>query len=263
MDGSVMNTNYTACWRVISASVAGTSHEITGEPCQDALKYLILQESGFLVAALADGASSAAHAKIGADIAVCAALETILNRLSSDTLPENDAGWKSLITNALCKARTAVEAEASVQEIKVRDLACTLIVVVATPDLVVGAQVGDGAALVGDGKEIITLTLPSNGEYINETNFLISPNAVETAQVTVWHGILTQLGILSDGLQMLALKMPEGTPHTPFFAPLFSFVASSTDETVAKQQLEEFLLSPRVTEKTNDDLTLLLATLAN
>ena len=69
------------------------------------------------------------------------------------------------------------------------------------------------------------------------------------------------IAILSDGLQMLALKIPEYMPHAPFFSPLFRFVAEVTDETEAKEQLEAFLRSPRVRKRTDDDLTLLLATL--
>ncbi|MFB2922241.1 PP2C family serine/threonine-protein phosphatase [Aerosakkonema funiforme] len=255
-----MNRNHADCWRVVAASVAGTSHEKTGKPCQDAHAWKILPE-GVLVAAVADGAGSAAMAEVGADVAVGAAVEAIENSLSSQLFPQNDTEWKLLITNALISARTAVEIEATIQKVMVRDLASTLIVVVATPELVAAVQVGDGAAVVADEGEIIALTLPSTGEYINETTFLISPDAVEKAQVTVWHGKAAQLGILTDGLQMLALKMPEGTPHKPFFSPLFRFVAEVTDETAAKQELVEFLHSPRVTQRADDDLTILLATL--
>jgi len=53
--------------------------------------------------------------------------------------------------------------------------------------------------------------------------------------------------------------MPSGEPHQPFFSPLFRFVAQVTDETVAQEELMEFLQSPRVTQRTDDDLTLLLA----
>lgn len=33
------------------------------------------------------------------------------------------------------------------------------------------------------------------------------------------------VGLFSDGLQMLALKLADHSPHTPFFAPLFNFMA--------------------------------------
>jgi len=64
-------------------------------------------------------------------------------------------------------------------------------------------------------------------------------------------------------LQMLALKIPEGTPHGPFFAPLFRFSGTVKEDSDAKEQLESFLRSPRVSERTDDDLTLLLATFAS
>lgn len=255
-----MNKNNVDFWRVVAASVTGTSHEKTGKLCQDAHAWKILP-GGVLVTAVADGAGSAAMAEVGADIAVGAAVEAIENSLSFQLFPQNDIEWKSLITNALISAKTAVEIEATIQKVMMRDLASTLILLVATPELVAVVQVGDGAAVVGDRGEVIALTLPSAGEYINETTFLISPDAVEKAQVIVWHGRAAQVGILTDGLQMLALKMPEGTPHKPFFTPLFSFVAEVKDETAGKQELVEFLNSPRVKQRTDDDLTILLATL--
>ena len=96
------------------------------------------------------------------------------------------------------------------------------------------------------------------------TIFLISPNAIETAQFQVLREKLRHFAVFSDGLQMLALKIPEGTPHGPFFAPLFRFSGEwKEEEDDAKQQLESFLRSPRVSERTDDDLTLLLATFSS
>jgi hypothetical protein len=66
---------------------------------------------------------------------------------------------------------------------------------------------------------------------------------------------------MSDGLQMIALKMPSREPYPGFFAPLFDFVADTKDGDEAQEQLLSFLKSPRVKEKTDDDLTLLLAAL--
>lgn len=238
----------------------GTSHEKRSQPCQDDHRWELLP-NGFLVAAVADGAGSAAIAEVGAQIAVTAAVESISHQ---QAFPEDDSSWQQLLAEALKTARDAVEAEAVVREVKSRDLASTLILAIATPELIAVAQIGDGAAVVGDSDgNIIAVTIPPCGEYINETIFLISDNALETAQLQVWRGKATHLAIFSDGLQMLALKMPEGTAHVPFFSPLFKFVAQVEDETEAKQQLESFLKSPRVTERTDDDLTLLLASFSS
>lgn len=62
--------------------------------------------------------------------------------------------------------------------------------------------------------------------------------------------------MFSDGLQMY-----QGVAHAPFFAPLFKFIAVAKDLDVTHQELTEFLQSPRVCDRTDDDLTLLLASL--
>lgn len=247
-------------WQVVAASVTGTSHEKRSQPCQDAHCWRVLA-NGVLVAAVADGAGSAALAEVGAKIAVEAVVETICQQ---DLQPESDDEWQVFLTASLQVARAAVEAEAATREVAARDLACTLIAVVATPELIAVAQIGDGAAVAGDSAgNPIALTVPPCGEYINETIFLISPNAIETAQFQVLRQQLPHLAVFSDGLQMLALKIPEGTPHGPFFAPLFRFSGAAKEDADAKEQLESFLRSPRVSERTDDDLTLLLASFSS
>ncbi len=246
-------------WRVVAASVRGTSHERTGQPGQDAHYWGILPE-GVLVAAIADGAGSASLGDLGAVVAAREAVQTIAGRKAP--LPQDDSGWQPLLTEVLKVAQEAVCVEAIAHEVTERELATTLILIIAVPEFVAAAQVGDGATVVADvAGSISGVTAPQTGEYINQTTFLVSPNALNTAQFTVWRGPVAHIAILSDGLQMLALKMPGGTPHEPFFSPLFRFMAQVTDEAVAEEQLQAFLRSPRVRERTDDDLTLLLAAL--
>ena len=254
-------------WRVVAGSVRGTSHEKTGQPCQDAHHWQQLP-SGILVAAIADGAGSAILGEVGATVATQAAVQVMESQLRLQNLEDEERSpgcsdrYRELLHNALKAALIEVEAEALRQQAKVRDLAATLILVIATPALVAAAQVGDGAAVVGDAAgELQALTAPQHGEYINETTFLISADALETAQVNVWSGAATHIAVFSDGLQRLALKLPAGNPHAPFFSPLFRFITDTTDAAIAQEQLMAFLHSPRITERTDDDLTLLLATL--
>jgi hypothetical protein len=67
------------------------------------------------------------------------------------------------------------------------------------------------------------------------------------------------IALLSDGLQMLALKFPSWDPFTPFFDPLFKFAGDVTDAVAAKADLERFLGSKKVRSKTDDDVTLVIA----
>ena len=255
-------------WRVVAASVRGTGHEKAGQLCQDAHHWEKLPE-GVLVSAVADGAGSAVLGKVGAIVAAQTAVETICLKeatlrslINKSQTSADETEWRSLLINALVAAKCAVEAEAEACKTKPRDLATTLILVIATPKLIAAAQVGDGVAVARDHQgNLIPLTTPQHGEYINETTFLVSPNAISTAQVTLWHGAVTNIALLSDGLQMLALDMAEGKPHVPFFSPFFNFVTKVTNETEAKEQLVAFLRSPRTSDRADDDLTLFLATL--
>jgi serine/threonine protein phosphatase PrpC len=259
---TIMNTSEELFhWRVLAASVRGKSHEKVGQLCQDAHHWEKLPE-GVLVAAVADGAGSATLGKVGAIVAAQTAVETIRLKDPTPRSPDDEEGWQLLLTKALAAAKTAVEAEAVACRMTARDLATTLIIVIATPKLIAAAQIGDGVAVAGDGEgKLVALTTPQRGEYINETTFLVSPNALDTAQMNLWRGKAANIALLSDGLQLLALELNQGTPHVPFFSPLFNFMANVTNETEAKEQLVAFLRSPRIADRTDDDLTLLLATL--
>ncbi len=246
-----------ARWRAVGASVRGKGHERNGTACQDAHSWWVTPE-GYLLAAIADGAGSAPHADVGAALAA----ETAVQRLPLHPLPQTDLQWRLALERSLREAQDAVRAEAARRRVSPADLASTLIVLVATPDLVAAAQVGDGAVILGDAAGTPTaLTVPQSGEYANETVFIVSPGGLEGAQLRVWHGRAAYLCAFSDGLQMLAMKMPDGTPHPPFFAPLFRFAGSFTDPEAARRQLAGFLTSPRISQRSDDDLTLLLAAL--
>jgi hypothetical protein len=251
----------TARWRTIAASARGTGHEKTGQPCQDAFYWSTLPQ-GVLVAAVADGAGSAAYGDIGAILATHTAVAMLRRYLYDTPRPATDAAWRDCMTAAGRAAQSAVLAEATARCCQPRHLATTLILLVATPEGVVALQIGDGASVVGDRHgNPMALTVPQNGEYANETTFLTSPEALSTVQIQLWYGTPVYLVAFSDGLQRLALCLPGGLPHRPFFSPLFGFLASMTDAQAAQEHLHVFLHSPRVRERTDDDLTLLLATL--
>lgn len=242
-------------WRGVGASICGTSHQSSGIPCQDA-HYWQISDGDVLVAAVADGAGSASLAELGAEIAAKRAVESfcVSGKTSGD-----DKGVRSSLNDALKDAQKAVLAEASARQVDVRQLATTLILVVATPDLVAAAQVGDGIAVVRDSDgNIKGLTVPEGGEHVNETTFLNARRDLKHAQMSLWRGSFTHVAIMSDGLQRLALKMPSGQPHSPFFTPLFNFLSSKPESAQAKEQLEQFMVSPRVTDNTTDDMTLVL-----
>lgn len=272
----------TVNWRVLGASVCGTSHQRRSQPCQDAWQAKV-RDDGVLLAAVADGAGSASRSHEGAREAVNAAISALIDleipafesaevAANSDAKSEEiEATEDDLDTPQSCpfeakfrpvldRAKTAVANYAEAHSLPVRELASTLIVMVATSQGVVVAQIGDGAAVMADENgQLKALTQPQQGEYANQTTFLTSEGAIASAQISVVSGAPRSLAIFSDGLQRLALEMPQGTPYDRFFAPLFQFVAQDIDAEAGTTQLESFLNSPRVTQRSDDDLTLVLA----
>src|SRR5438128_789530 len=74
-------------WRCVNKSVVGTSHVDDGKPCQDSSISEIV--GNVLIVAVADGAGSAIHSEIGAEIATNTAVEIIranINELGMNSL---------------------------------------------------------------------------------------------------------------------------------------------------------------------------------
>jgi serine/threonine protein phosphatase PrpC len=246
-------------WRYIAASVRGSSHEKTDKPCQDA-HYLERPSPDILVAAVADGAGSASFAEIGATIAARTAVKSLCERITAPEVTDIVESIREALIKAIEDSRFAVGAEATLRGVDERELASTLLLAIAKPSFLAAVQIGDGGIVVRDTQgSIVAVTKPQPGEYINETVFLISAGALEHAQVEVCQADIAQFAMLSDGLQLLCLKMPEGTPYERFFSPVFDFIGKASNEGESTEQLIKFLNSSKVKGHTDDDITLILA----
>ena len=260
-------------WKVVSASVKGLSHELNNLPCQDAILFSVC--NGILIVAAADGAGSAKHSDLGAKVAVDSSLKyiesIILDKLTySDACEVNFtksrfnsilASWDKVAVDVVRQAFISVQTKANDFNIPIKELASTLLVVVASDIGIAALQIGDGAIIVNTLDNcFVPLTIPPQTEYINETVFLISPTAIDKMQINTL-GKVKQLAIMTDGIQMLALEMKERKPYNPFFSTIFNFAANTSSEAKSVSDLEKFLVSKRVRQYSHDDITLLLASL--
>ncbi len=263
-------------WRVIGASVPGTSHLRSGRGCDDAHDMRLL-DGGLLLLAAADGAGSAAYSAAGAATAVRTALDTAELLLKGQMQPGQEDQWLSVLRMLLQSAHEAVHqlvlekiavpqatSEEQPQPYQldgkrtIRDFATTLLVAIITPDWIATVQVGDGAIVIqqADGG-FISLTPRSRNEYVNETDFITDEGYLSSADFTVlprWR--MQGIALLTDGLQIVAMKMPQNIPSAPFFTPLFRVIAGST---ATEDALCRFLASERICARTDDDKTLVLA----
>ena len=260
-------------WRVVGASVQGTSHREGDAPCQDAHTYRVLP-TGPLVVALADGAGTAARAHEGARIAV----EHAAASLADDLLtrrhpPSSEAAWHLLLLGAFWDARAALDDMSSATGIALKHFSTTLACAVVADGWLAVGQIGDGAAVAAIASSLEsesniaslrTVLRPRRGEYANEVRFLTSRSpeeALDDVDVRIYRGQTTALALTTDGLLRLALKLPGLEPHIPFFRPLLAFAAESaaSDRAAAEEHLAAFLASDRVNARTDDDKTLVLA----
>lgn len=245
-----------AGWRVLGASVAGTSHRRHEVPCQDAHAYRIMPDGALLVA-VADGAGSAARAEEGARLAVERAVGRLAAALSP---PASDADWFEAMHGAFTAAREALEEAALGAGEDLGDYAATLTCAVATADCLVVGQIGDGVAVARGGAGALFTTIrPRRGEYANETRFLTMPGALGQVEVAVFPRPVGALAVTTDGLLRLAVTLPGYEPHPPFFRPLLAFAAEVEEIAAAEAELAAFLASDRVGARTDDDKTLVLA----
>lgn len=234
-------------WRWVAQSVVGPSHALRDAPCQDYAS--AARSNGRLYVAIADGAGSASLSQIGSKLAVEAALPFLAGV----------EGALDLETLRGCAeaARSAVLAEACKRETEARDLACTLLLAAVEDERVLAAQVGDGAIVAAFNGEAVALTTPQHGEYANQTNFLTGERYQDVLELVERPGTPEFLAGFTDGLETVALNA-DGTPFAPFFAPLYRFVSRASEEAVVKA-VENLLRSDRLRERTDDDLTLVLA----
>jgi hypothetical protein len=246
-------------WRVAAAVTPGVRHRRQQTGCQDVLRVARIGERRLLVT-LADGAGSAEQGGLGAELATGAALAWLA---SPRRLPLPDAppeAMETAVREALAAARAALERAAERHKTPLRQFAATLLIGVVEPEILVAGQIGDGAVVGGAGDGVWRmLTRPASGEYLNETVFVTSDDALEQAQLVTHRGPLRELALFSDGLQMLALDLAKAAPHAPFFRPLFRWLAALRDPAENSDALAAFLRSPKVTERTDDDLSLCLA----
>lgn len=251
-------------WRVVRASVAGTSHRATGTYCQDAsdAEHLASPDGEVLALACADGAGSARLSHEGSSLACAVILGEVRDYLEQHSL---HAATRDAVEAWFLGVHAAVAVRAAELDATPRDLACTLLLAVVGPDAAVFAQIGDGAIVV-DAPEPVgyaPVFWPQSGEYANMTFFATEPEALSRLEVAfVRDRIVEDVALFSDGLQGLALRFDARAAHAPFFRPMFGQLCGrptgDTPKLVAG--LREFLDSPRINARTDDDKTLVLAT---
>lgn len=249
-------------WRLLGASVTGTSHTKSGQPCQDAHAYREVAGCALLV--VADGAGSAERSAEGAQCASQAALAALAGALAGGW-PASPDPWRDLFVAAYATAKAELETLAAASGLPSRAFATTLLCAALADQGLAVAQLGDGVAAAfaansnpANGGDWFLAAQPQRGEYANETYFLSQADALQHIDVAVYAEPVRALALMTDGLLRLVLN-GQRQPHEPFFRPLLTFGVEVDDAAQGNGQLAGFLASERVCARTDDDKTVVLA----
>jgi hypothetical protein len=245
-------------WKVIGASVTGTSHQAAGKACEDAAGWRTGQ--GLTCLAVADGAGSRPRSGAGAALAVeralaraCAGADGQADGQNGDGEGGGDpAAWVRQIFE---DARDQIAVLASADGNEPDDYATTLAVAILTSRLVIIGQVGDAIAVAGHQGRYQTMAPAPRGEYVNETTFITGPGALAELRITVTPAAEVDTVVLgTDGLRFKVLDLPAGVPFTPFFEDLAAYARSPrATEDAVRRFLDE------LDDQSGDDKTLVAA----
>lgn len=242
-------------WLVFGGSVRGPDHEREHLPCQDAWARGPAGTRGVALC-LCDGAGSASHAEVGAKVVSAAVVEALRDLHAEEPTALAEALRAACVAGQQALVRAAAEVAVSPAA-----LACTLVAVVSTGDLVAVAHLGDGAVIgqqAGSG-ELVVLSGPDRGEYVNETWFVTSASWEARLRVTVFTGV-DALCVVTDGCQDACLVRGDAAaPFAPFFAPIFAFAAEADDADLASGEVIQLLDGAALRGSSGDDKTLAVA----
>ena len=268
-------------WTAINYSAIGSKNQQQGRPCQDYSHYRCYDD--FIIGAVADGAGSAKYSDHGAELAVKTTLSFLsgtedfsdseeIAELSKFHQPENKKALKESnqppseleeaineLSREICQTvRHTLIQEAEAIDCQLEDLACTLLVFIATSDWAGAMQIGDGFIVVRseEGEPELVFT-PDKGEYVNETTFITSDDFQNQLQVKTFPAPKF-ICAASDGLEKVAIRFSNWEAYPGFFDPLEQCLQEKTSLEEKQDYLETFLNSDRINQRISDDKTLLI-----
>lgn len=249
-------------WRIAHASAIGTAHINQRTECQDRYGCEIVKtnDGEVLIAVVADGAGSTTDGQIGAEIACQFFIEE-----AADFLNSQDASISSLNLEFgklwLSFFQKKISEIAEKEKKTMRDFASTFVTAIIGENQAVFFQIGDGGAVFstsGEAKSYKFAITPEESEYVNVTEFLTDENAINSLRFEKINERIEDLILFSDGIFAVAVDYQSGQPHEPFLMPMIAPLRNGNGNNL-DEKLVNFLSSPKMNEKTDDDKTIILA----
>jgi hypothetical protein len=254
-------------WRTAYASVEGSSHKKTRIPCQDASFCRVIQlfdGSEVLLAVASDGAGTATHSAMGAQLVIEDFISEFVTLLRTES--SIDVVNRERVLHWLRKLHGWGIKRAEEAGCHVRELACTLLGAIIGVDKAVFFQIGDGAiTYLSEGDEkMYPVFWPQHGEFANQTYFLFHSHIEDALEFIVEPLRISKVALFTDGMERLILNFRLREVHEPALCSIFDWLSRREEpqETTwgPTPELIAYLSSDGVRMRTDDDTTLILAT---
>jgi hypothetical protein len=235
------------------------SHSRSDYPCQDSCASLEIEarEGNVLALVCSDGAGSGKYTDAASQLLCNDLLQCVIDHFANGkVIGEVD---KACISRWINSTRTKLSILAEQTGSPLNDYACTVTLALVDDYGAVFAQIGDGAIVIGTQTGFDLVFAPPREEYLNVTSFITSDNCDEALEYLYLPYRLSEVALITDGLQLLALCLPQMAAHTPFFQGFFSRLRGEEDAEQLNRLLTTFLDSTQVNNRTDDDKTLILA----
>lgn len=250
-------------WKCIGTSSVGTKHEESKQPCEDALYHEVLESTTYgnvLLSFVSDGAGSASFGGYAAHYVVTK-VATMVKELLREvhTIVEADlySIFESIYDHFYVKSLQ--------EDIDISEFSCTFIGVIVSSKGTICMQIGDGAIIYNNGENVYrTIWWPQTGDYYNATVFLVDDEHISGLKILSIEESISEVALITDGLQMLALNFEDETVFQPFFNNLFFHLRNAPPSVEAlgklNSRLAQYLNSEPINDRTDDDKTIFLGT---
>ncbi len=252
-------------WRYAAATVAGSSHLAVGAGCQDAYLCDIFagpDDTSVLVAIISDGAGSAEQGATGSALVTASLTDQIAAWLAAGGTVKTLE--QSTVFEWVDGVRESIATEAGSANLPMRAYAATLLLVLIDDHNAACAQIGDGAIVTTDASGDWGCEFwPQRGTFANQTYFVTDDGAHTNLQFAHRLQPVVEFAVFSDGLERVLLNMAERRPHAPAFDKMLQPLRAADGIghiAPLSDALTRYLGTPAIASRTDDDVTLVIAT---
>jgi len=213
-------------WYVVGCSSIGRNHITTNKPCQDN-HFCSIQNDGWGMAIISDGAGSAENSHLGSKHISERAFDIfkqflIQNNFIEEKIFLQEKEWQEFSIQAFRQLYKSLFDFCFAREIEFHSVACTVSIVIFSPNGLLSTHIGDGRAgyctVNGEWKPLF---IPHKGEEANHTIFLTSSPWSTSKEIVMSNVLVAESRVVNEKISAFTL-MTDGCENHAFECSKFN-----------------------------------------